>query len=274
MAKPGHTATLGRLSVTPSFARLVDGLLFSRPSAGPRRAARRGQEGRPEEAGSPQSPGAFGAAPDEAARGLRASVAPRRGGEQPGRIWAPAREDLVTQCASSATAPARLPPAHAASLSGIARVARWLGTLRLLSRGGLSATALSCPCPHPTAEAAPTHRRSPRGCAVGAGSQEWRGRCRSRAPFAVTRSSELSGLGRRRLPQRQSVCMTIGATRGEAVALALRLQFGGRCAASAGLARRRGSQPRASRGAPPPGDAEEGGAVLRPVQGAETTAGT
>lgn len=163
MAKPGHTATLGLLSVTPSSAHLVDGLLFSRPSAGPRRAARRGQEGRPEEAGSPQSPGAFGAAPDEAARGLRASVAPRRGGEQPGRIWAPVREDLVTQCASSATAPARLPPAHAASLSGIARVARWLGTLRLLSRGGSSATALSRPCPHPTAEAAPTHRRSPRG---------------------------------------------------------------------------------------------------------------
>lgn len=44
----------------------------------------------------------------------------------------------------------------------------------------------------------------------------------------------------------------------------------GTAAASAGLARRRGSQPRASR-APPPGDAEEGGAVLRPVQGAETT---
>lgn len=118
MAKPGHTATLGLLSVTPSSARLVDGLLFSRPSAGPRRAARRGQEGRPEEAGSPQSPGAFGAAPDEAARGLWASVAPRRGGEQPGRIWPPTRKDLVTQCASSATAPARLPPAHAASLLG------------------------------------------------------------------------------------------------------------------------------------------------------------
>lgn len=107
MAKPGHTATLGLLSVTPSFARLVDGLLFSRPSAGPRRAARRGQEGRPEEAGSPQSPGAFGAAPDEAARGLRASVAPRRGGEQPGRIWAP----RVRTPSLSAPAPRRPQPA-------------------------------------------------------------------------------------------------------------------------------------------------------------------
>lgn len=222
MAKPGHTATLGLLSVTPSSARLVDGLLFSRPSAGPRRAARRGQEGRPEEAGSPQSPGAFGAAPDEAARGLRASVAPRRGGEQPGRIWPP----RVRTSSLSAPAPRRPQPACRPRTPRPSRESHGL-------HGGSGRSGLShekvparrlCLVPVRTPPLRrPTHRRSPRGCAVGAGSQERRGRCRSRAAFAVTRSSELSGLGRSHLPQRQSVCMTIGATRGEAVALALRL---------------------------------------------------
>lgn len=211
--------------------------------------------------------GGFRGCPRRSRSGPPGKRSPAAGRRAAGADLGPAREDLVTQCASSATAPARLPPARAASLSGIARAARWLGTLRPLSREGSSATALSCPCPHPTAEAAPTHRRSPRGCAVGAGSQERRGRCRSRAAFAVTRSSELSGLGRRRLPQQQSVCMTIGATRGEAVALALRLLL----LASRGAV---GLSPAPAGAPPPPGDAEEGGAVLRPVQGAETTAGT
>lgn len=62
--------------------------------------------------------GGFRDCPRRSRSGPPGKRSPAAGRRAAGADLAPAREDLVTQCASSATAPARLPPARAASLPG------------------------------------------------------------------------------------------------------------------------------------------------------------